>query len=67
MGVMCVAGRWLGHADARQVYDLPKYANKETAVYDRLAWVKDPDEKNSIVGKSETCRASEWQSHCLQF
>jgi hypothetical protein len=26
---------WLGHADARQVYDLPKAALRKLAVYDR--------------------------------
>src|SRR6185295_3263907 len=48
---------WLRHADARQVYDLPKNALfilpglRPQLFFTRLA------------GKSETYRASEWRSH----
>src|SRR5215471_7086068 len=60
--------KWLGHADARQVYDLsatglfrfaglrPAFAVVDRSILGPLR-----------VGKSETCRASAWQSHDERF
>ena len=47
------------HSDARQVSDLAKGFLIDLSVYDRGS---ETPKKGIAVGKSETCRASEWQS-----
>jgi hypothetical protein len=53
---------WLCHADARQVFDLPKKlflsfgSPTQSAVIDR-------EIPGGVDGKSKTCRASTWHSH----
>jgi len=48
---------WLCHADARQVFDLPTATPLDFRVSDPSHTSK------GLSGKSETYRASEWQSH----
>ena len=52
--------QWLCHSDVRQVFDLPSQAPLYFGVSDPG---HRPVEINKTLGKSETCRASEWQSH----
>ena|SRR5262252_4931727 len=40
---------WLGHADARQVYDLPATGLKELSVYDRKSRSETCKEKGSLT------------------
>src|SRR4030095_6268330 len=53
--------KWLCLADARQVLDLPKSLFTSLTVYDRGSETLGKTGAND--GKSETCRASERQSH----
>jgi hypothetical protein len=47
------------------VSDLPKAILLSSRVSDPSQMVIDRRDRNSAFGKSETCRASEWQSHSL--
>jgi hypothetical protein len=55
---------WLYHSDARQVSDLSEgrllYLSRSSTATNPSKTVK---RKGRVAGKSETCRASEWQSH----
>ena len=54
---------WLCHSDARQVSDLPSEVTQFfPRVSDPAFAVRDRRILRSADGKSETCRASEWQS-----
>jgi len=51
---------WLCHSDARQVYDLPETA----PIFSQGSATRGhrPVTVQRLFGKSETCRASKWQS-----
>src|ERR1700730_18261772 len=56
---------WLCHSDARQAFDLPS-ANLSSSGSMTLAKFfpgHRPPSLERVLGKSETCRASAWQSH----
>ena len=53
---------WLCHADVWQVSDLPKITPINLSVYDRGS--ETLGKRKDRAGKSETCRASAWQSQC---
>jgi len=53
---------WLCHSDARQVYDLPSpifFFQVFDLARSETVWLV-----VVLAGKSWTCRASEWRSHC---
>jgi hypothetical protein len=55
--------QWLSHSDARQASDLPTPGKFNLTVFDR-GGSKTLGKKEFADGKSQTCRASEWLSHC---
>jgi len=54
--------KWLGHSDARQVFDLPT-ANSFLSGSPTHHGHRPVKIRWTLNGKSETCRASAWQSH----